>query len=137
MNERLYSRDKRRIRALEKIKQTIEAEKERDENGVPVTNINVELSRRNRITNRRPLEPLAFKEKKKEKEELMYENEPLVKSSDAKRTNDRKIAEKQIIQKQKEMYANRIGYIPDYERIPLSKPKKLSILPKKPLKKMG
>jgi hypothetical protein len=112
---RIYPKDKARIGLIEKIKTKLEGEKERDEDGVPLTNINVELSKRNRITKRRPLDPLVYKEVKKEEENSKFEFEPLVKSSDAKRTNNRKIAEKEFINKQKEKYAQRIGYLPDYE----------------------
>eukprot|EP00344_Euplotes_crassus_P002523 CAMPEP_0196996152 /NCGR_PEP_ID=MMETSP1380-20130617/2111_1 /TAXON_ID=5936 /ORGANISM="Euplotes crassus, Strain CT5" /LENGTH=395 /DNA_ID=CAMNT_0042412037 /DNA_START=127 /DNA_END=1314 /DNA_ORIENTATION=+ len=113
-DQRIYPQDRKRIKFIEKIKTKLEAEKERDEDGVPITNINVELSKRNKIVKRRPLEPLSFKQSK-ENIELSIDQEPLVKSSDAKRTNSKKMAQKEFINKQKEKYAQRIGYLPDYE----------------------
>ena len=109
----LTAKDHRRINFITRIKVKLEAEKDRDEYGIPLTDLEVSSLSKLRWTKRPPLEFFSYTQTQTVIKPQSFSNEPLVHSTDAKRTNNRKIKEKQVVTTQKAKYAAKIGFVQD------------------------
>ena len=99
--------DLRRIKFLTKIKLKLESTKDRSPSGTPITDI-VTSSLLSSLPQRPVLSSIPIPTLPPPPPS----SEPLVHSSDARRTNNRKLALKNLITSQKSKYAAQIGYTP-------------------------
>ena len=111
MDERLYPKNRKRTKEQEEEEE--EPEEIVDES-IPESNINVSLSKRNKIVKKRPLEPLSFKKVKVEVEDE-DEQDDLESNDQDSCSKFNRSSEKENIDVQNNKYAAKIGYLPDYE----------------------
>ena len=128
MDERLYPKGE-----WKKEEEDDEVE-EIDDPSIPKSNVNVALSKKNRIIKKRPLEPLNFKRQKVEEEDEEQENIQNFENTDEDSwTKLRRVNEKGYKCDKDDKFAAKIGYLPDYECPPKALKNKDSDMNKMPI----